>query len=331
MNRVSILDMIEISMVKDNDGYSPGIYLDKVPFNGFYIKPIKGSLLDNSQKMAVQKFKLEQDGENYAQDALVELWLAIEKYYDEGMAEEGKTPEGWCFSRVKWKMQDKAKLAKSNVSTCDRSTGVYHINQIESYEQKFIEDKDRIKNQKDERFLALLYNQPIDFNLVHYDSSNKFIQWFHDNAELYLTKKQLEWLSGDLVVEQSSVWRFKKNILKRIEEAYATDGIKSERLKKLDKFLKHIEFLLDFEDDEDLKFRLYKTSSKKDGTIILDLFKMISMEDCEILTKICKSNNEEELSSINCEKSFFYSVIDVLIAKENYVKELIKEIDKESE
>ena len=40
----------------------------------------------------------------------------------------------------------------------EKETGKYHINKIESYEKKFVEEIDKIRNQKDERFISELYN-----------------------------------------------------------------------------------------------------------------------------------------------------------------------------
>lgn len=330
-DRIDILDMLEIQTIKDDNGYSPGTYYNKSGNNGLYLKAEKGSLLEKVEMMAKKKFQLENDAENYMQEARLELWLTINKYYEENKDEEGKKPDGWIYTRVQWKMMDMAKLAKSNVSTCDRKTGKYHINKIESYEQKFIEENDKLKNQKDEKFLSLLHNIPVDASAMDNISSNPFIQWFNENAEFILTRKQLEWLNGDFILDDvSGQWRLRKNILSKVEKAYNEDRIKEEKLKRLNKYLKYIEYLLDFKDEEDLKLRLLKTSKRKDGAIILDLYRGIDMKYCEVLTKICNST-EEELDEIECDKKFFYEVVDVLIDKENYTNDLKYKVEMEGD
>ena len=326
-NKLDILDMIEICTVKDGDEYSPGTYQDKVGVNGLYIKAKKGSLLERVENMAKQKFKLENDPEGYASEARLELWLSIMKFYEKFGEDYDRKPDGWVHTDVRYKLMDKAKLAKSNVSICDRKTGEYHINKIESFEQKFIEETDKIKNQRDEKLLSMLYNEETDAEFMDTPSTNVFVQWFKENAEFILTKKQLDWLNGDIIIDgMSSVWRIRKNICKKVEKAYSEDKIKTEKIKKLNKYQKSIDYLLDFDDEDDLKVRLCKMSSRKDGIIIIDLYKGMDMIYCETLTSLINSSTDE-LKDIECSKDFYYEVIDVLIQKEQQTQELIKNIE----
>ena len=190
-----------------------------------------------------------------------------------------------------------------------------------------MEETDKIKNQRDEKLLSMLYNEETDAEFMYTPSTNVFVQWFKENAEFILTKKQLDWLNGDIIIDgMSSVWRIRKNICKKVEKAYSEDKIKTEKIKKLNKYQKSIDYLLDFEDEEDLKVRLCKMSSRKDGIIIIDLYKGIDMIYCETLTSLINSS-ADELKDIECSKDFYYEVIDILISKEQQTQELIKNIE----
>ena len=149
---INIEDMFVIETIKDDNsptGYSLGCYRDRVSLNGFYLKAEKGSLCERVENMFCGKFKLEFDHENYRQEARLQLWLSINKYYEKLGYDDSRKGDGLIFQNCKYKAMDMAKLAKSNVSICDRSTGKYHINKIESFEQKFIVESDKINNQKD--------------------------------------------------------------------------------------------------------------------------------------------------------------------------------------
>lgn len=197
--KVDINNMLETRKIKDSNGYSLGTYNDKVSVNGLYLKAKKGSLLERVEQMAKSKFQLENDPENYVQEARLELWKSTNKYYERFGYREDVKADGFIFTDVKYKMMDKAKLAKGNVSVCDRSTGKYHINKIESFEKKFIEENDKIKNQKDERYLCDLYN-----SFEENETTSAFKKWLNANKEYILTKKQIDYLNGDVIIKDLS-------------------------------------------------------------------------------------------------------------------------------
>lgn len=327
-----IQEMIELSNIKDGEEYVPGVYnqrsgKSKTGQSGFYIKAKHNSILSKIEKFTVGKFRLEYDTENFQQDALVETWLSLVKYYTKYGVDCERDPDGWVCQDVKYKMMDKAKLAKSNVSVCDRKTGEYHIMDIESFEQKFIEENDKTKNQRDEKFLSVIYNVPVDYKFIENTSSNKFIQWFHNNKDFILTKKQLKWLNGEIIInDMSGIWRLKKNILKKVEQAYNEDRVKGEKIGRLNKYLKSIAFLLDFKDEDDIKYRLHKITNRKDNAVIIDIYKELDMYYCETLTSIISQESAEGLEEIQCDKNFYYAIIDILINKETYANDLIKNI-----
>lgn len=322
---IDILDMFEIKMIKDTDGsLVPGNYFNKVGCNGFYLKAKKGSLLERVMNMSMAKFKLENDPENYASEAMLELWLSIDKYYNKLGYNDSVKGDGFIFTDVKYKMMDKAKLAKGNVSVCDRTTGKYYINKIESYEQKFIEEADKLRNQKDERYLCDIYNTIFT---EEYETTSEFKKWLEKNKTYALTKKQIDYLNGDVIINDASgIWRIHKNIIKRIENCYANDKLRKEKVNKLTKKLKNINYLLDFKDEDDLLDRLEKVSHRKDDNILMKLFENMNKEECILLTQVI-SNGKRDIY----DKKFFYNIIKILVKEENYINDLIENVKKESE
>ena len=318
--RVEIENMLECCHIKENDVYVLGIYSDRIALNGFYLKAKRGSLLERIENMYVTKFQLENDAENFRSQARLELWLSINKYYNKFGFNENVKADGFLYTDCKYKAMDMAKLAKSNVSVCDRSTGKYHINKIESYEKKFIEDIDKLKNQRDERFLSELYNG--DFTEDEY--LNDFRRWLNENMDNILTKKQADYLRGDLIIDDvSGCWRINKNIASRIEKAYAQSKAIEEKVKKLNKQLKAIEYVLDFKNEEDFLDRLIKLNIKNKMNLLVCIYERLTMDNCKLLTSII---NKEE---VNIDIEFYYDIIAILSYKELEIKTLIEEMECE--
>ena len=324
---INIEDMFVVETIKDDNsptGYSLGCYRDRIALNGFYLKAEKGSLCERVENMFCGKFKLEFDHENYRQEARLQLWLSINKYYEKLGYDDSRKGDGLIFQNCKYKAMDMAKLAKSNVSICDRSTGKYHINKIESFEQKFIEESDKIKNQKDERYLCEMYNTIF---IEENETTSEFKKWLNKNRSYILTKKQIDYLDGEVVINDvSGVWRINKSIAKRVEECYANDKLRTEKVNKLNKKLKSITYILDFKDEEDLLGRLEKASHKKNEDVLLKLFEYLNKEECILLTKIITEGYRE----VN-DKKFFYDIIDILVKEERYILDLIESVKKEGE
>ena len=325
--KIKIEDMIELSLIKDESsptGYSLGRYEDRVALNGFYIKPKKNTLLERVMNMAKAKFKLELDPENYASLAMLELWISINKYYDKLGYNDDIKGDGLIYQNTKYKLMDYAKLAKSNVSICDRNTGKYYINKLESFEQKFIEENDKIKNQKDERYLCDIYNTIFT---EESETTSEFKKWLMKNRSYILTKKQIDYLDGEVVINDASgCWRINKSIAKRVEECYANDKLRTEKVNKLNKKLKNVTYLLDFKDEEDLLERLIKISHKKSDDALLKLFEYLNKDESIIFTKIIS----EKYKEID-DKKFFYDIIDILVKEEKYILDLIESVKKEGE
>ena len=124
----------------------------------------------------------------------------------------------------------------------------------------------------------------------------------------------------------SGQWRINKSIAKRVEECYANDKFRTEKVNKLNKKLKNVTYLLDFKDEEDLLERLIKTSHKKNDDVLLKLFEYLNKDECILLTKIIS----EEYKEVD-NKKFFYDIIDILVKEEKYILDLIESVKKEGE
>ena len=67
----------------------------------------------------------------------------------------------------------------------------------------------------------------------------QIITFINENMDNILTKKQADYLRGDLIIDDvSGCWRINKNIASRVEKAYAQSKAKEEKVKKLNKQLK---------------------------------------------------------------------------------------------
>ena len=319
--KIKIEDMLETKAVKDpneESGFTLGCYIDRITLYGYYLKAKKGSLLERIENLAVTKFQLENDSENFRQLARLQFWLSVQKYYDRFGFDENVKPDGFIYTDVRYKLMDIAKLAKSNVSVCDRSTGKYHINKIESYEKKFIEEIDKIRNQKDERFISELYG-----NTEEDEYMNEFRKWLNENMDNILTKKQADYLRGDFIVNDvSSVWRLNKNIASRVEKVYAQSKAREERIRKLNKRLKNIQDVLDFTNEDEFIKNIIKLEKNKSG-LLVEIYEDLSIGYSKILTNIIHSKGEHRAN-----KDFYYDIITILTYKELDLKTKIEELER---
>ena len=132
-------------------------------------------------------------------------------------------------------------------------------------------------------------------------------------------------LKGEFIIHDvSSVWRIHKNIVQRVEKAYAQSKAKEERLKKLDKHLTDVQEVLDFTDEEDFIRKIVKLSFNSKSTLLVNVYENLSMEHCKILTEIINSKGE-----IKGNKDFYYDILAVLTYKELEIKNRIEELKGE--
>lgn len=204
--------MITTSMVKDKDGFTYGIYNDRKPIYGYYLKAINKTLLNDIEIMAKSMFKLEKDSENYVQDARIETCLALEKFYNKfGYEQDEKFIKSWVYKVVKRKLKDNARKCKSNVYTFDNSNNEFFVNKILSFDELKEEDDGRFEDLECDIFD--IYNKK--------DISNEFIKWLNNNKNDLLTKKQVNFLdNNEIVSDKGNRSRIKKKIYTKIVKNY---------------------------------------------------------------------------------------------------------------
>ena len=302
-------DMLIESTIKDGDEYTLGRYEDRIATCGYYIKPLKDSLADRVTSFANKKFILEMDYENFSQLALLCLYESILKFDKRGQFENGKIEDfqGLLYTNTKYKLMDIAKLGRmTQRSTCDRKNGnEYTVNKLESYEEKFIEQKDRIKNQKDERYISEHYD-PFEEDK---GTSNEFIRWFNEHKSQLLTKKQLDYIEGNTIYKNNTRHYYSKNnIYKRVTEAYEKHKDINQKIKEIDKKLGQVDVLLNFRDLNDLASKLIRVDGSKHNWIILKVYENINMHNCSKLTSLLLHNEYD----IN-DKKFWYDLTNALV------------------
>lgn len=78
---------------------------------------------------------------------------------------------------------------------------------------------------------------------------NQFYNWFNDNKKDILTKKQLQFVDGELTLEKWNECKFRKRIAERVSKAYTTKyGTSSPRIATLMDQQEIIESILEAED-----------------------------------------------------------------------------------
>lgn len=198
---MKINEMLKEVTVKENDMYVNGRYVDRKPVFGYYTQPIKNSLLDRIEIMAKGKFKLEHDSENYAHEARLLTHLAIEEFLKNNEEYDKDYLDSWVYKTVKNKLQNKARDMKSNNSNYNRDNNKYEIKDVVSI-HKLVENKE----------------EPI----VEYleEIKSPFLIWLENEGKDVLTKKQIDYLKNDLLVNPSNVKSINNRIANKIIKHY---------------------------------------------------------------------------------------------------------------
>ena len=318
---VKIEDMLEVGMVKDVSdprGYSEGYYHNRVPVHGFYLKAKKGSLLERLEIYAKSKFKLERDPENYTQDVRIEMWLALQKYYSEvGSANDGESKvNAWVYTVVKNKMDDLSKLAKSNVSYYDYEKEEYIINNIIYLDKRNEDDCEEYLN-------VIMEIEEIKKSIAE-DSKSEFKIWLENNKDEILTKKQIGYLSGDVIInDKGNESRIKKNIIKRVDRYFHDNYILENRIKKEECKLNKIRKITECFEKKDISSELIKMSNEEDFYVIDILYDNMELCDCKLLTSLISNN-------IELDDSFFNKILNILLQEEDKVNRIIKKYNSKS-
>lgn len=309
---VKLDKMVKLSKIKEGKVYTPGYYYNRVPVSGLYINSKKGSLLEGLEIYAKSKFKLERDPENYAQEARLETWLALEKYYKEiGSKEDSKDKvNAWVYTVVKNRLDNLSKAAKSNVSYYDYEKEEYIINNILYLDKRNEDDC--------EEYLDVLMEiEEIKKSSLE-GAKSEFKVWLDRNKENLLTKKQIGYLEGEVIInDKGNISRIKKNIIKRIDKKFHDDYILENRIHKEEFKLKELTKITECYSSEEIRKVLVEMNSLDQDYVIDILYNEMDIKDCKILTKILNGYEIEN-------NRFFNKILSILLQKEQKVKENLK-------
>lgn len=303
-------DLLELSTVKEGECYSLGYYHNRVPIFGLYLKAKKGSILERVEIMAKGKFKLEMDSENYAQEVRSKFFELLEKYIKENglpQTNEGiNNMNGWLYKSCCNYMSNLSKLLKSGASVRDRQTGDYTIFKLLSL------DEEQSLQGEVEKTLDESSKESFCF----------FRQWFNENKEDILTKKQLQYLENEQTVLVNNRARMNKTISERVYRYYSEDTISRYRIDKLNQKLKVLEDLLfNTITDRQFMYKLVKYMRKEKW--ITEYVYSLSFETCKMITNTCK-RKEVSYKKINV-----IEIEDELRNLYSFILKTLKKLEKD--
>lgn len=296
-------DMIETRMIKDTSDE-----------RGYYLKAKKGSLLEGLEIFAKSKFKLEKDAENYVQEARIETYLALKEYYNNVGSEDDSEEDvsAWVYKVVTNKLKNLSMLLKSSVSYYDWEKGEYIINNIIYLDKRNDDDS--------EEHLDVIME--ID-NIKHAENSkSEFKIWLDNNKTKYLTKKQIAYLNGDIIInDKGNESRMKQKILKRIDKQFHDDYILENKCNKLINQLEEIQKVSTLYNEDEIATELIRLDSLEKEYVIDDiLYENLDFEDCRNLTRVLNGETIEDLK-------FFTRIMQILIKKEKNILDKLKNYD----
>lgn len=294
-------EMIEVVKVKEGKEFVEGWYNDKKPVFGYKLRAKKGSLLDKVEIKSKAKFKLENDSENYVQEVRIILDDVIKKYYELHNCEDDNEVAKWVHKVVDRRLINLARGLKGGNSYYDAEKEEYIINQIEYFEDYC-----------DESILEYHINNIKESTINN--SKTEFLQWFEDNKHNILTKKQLDYLSNEIVGLKNEK-RLHRNIVKRVDKAYHDNSILENRKKKLIFKLNCVQDLLDCYDLKELKSLIIDMDSIDECYFVIDeIYKGLEFKDCKKITSVLKDECE-------IDKDLYYKLFNILINLEKKLKD----------
>lgn len=272
-------ELLEISTVKDGKDFSLGRYNDGVPCYGLYLKPVEDSVLERVEKKARLKFQLEEDAENYSQEARAIFFQKMKEYIvGKGCPTNEKEKNdmfGYLYKACSNSLTDLARLSKSNRSVYDEALNKFSIVQLLSLDN-------------DEEGVVFLERE-IEDKLVEMksESFSYFRDWFNKNKNKILTKKQLDYLEDEHSILPNHRARMNRIISERIYRNYTDESIiryRIEKVKHREKVLE--ELVLSSNTDRQLVFKLI--NKMKNESWLLDAVYSLSFSTCSMVTKACK-------------------------------------------
>lgn len=302
MTNIKIEDMIKPSTVKEGNVYSYGIYNDRKPVYGLYMKCLNNTILMDIEIMAKGMFKLEKDPENYAHESRVETYLALNKFYETyGYEQTEEFIKRWVYKVVKRKMKDLAKKMKSNNYTYDNKENVFFINKIVNLDELKEKESEAYDNLECE--ISNIYKN-------REDASNEFVKWFNENKYSMLTKKQVDFINNDVEIKDSSNERkIRKKIYNKIIDNYGDYQQKDFKRINKENLCKKINIILDKIDTDEFEEFMCDINKKEDYTyskIINYIYEELEFNSLKQFTSCI--NNGKFIAN----KKIKYEIINIL-------------------
>lgn len=315
-------EMLKVSTVSESAKgkveYVLGIYNNRVPINGLYLKAEKGSPLERVERKAKLKFQLECDPENYAQEARVIFFQQLEKYLNKYGVPENEIEEnkmfGYIHNACVNRLTNIAREAKSNRAVYDKETNEYNVINLLSINSEDEGEEGEEIISKAEVEIAKVMEE------VSRESFSEFKRWFDENKTKFLTKKQISYLENNDIISDSNVARMNKKISERTLKNYTEDRLLKQRIEKVSSKKEVLEYLLQDLKDRQLMYRLVNTI-KKENWLIEPLYEL-SLSTCGMITKACKTKEYE------CKKECVNEIRKELYRLYSYFSRVLEELEK---
>ena len=272
-------ELLEVSTVKEGDNFSLGRYEGRVPHYGLYLRPVKNSVLERIEKKARLKFQLEEDAENYSQEARVIFFQKMKEYMvEKGCPTNEKEKNdmfGYLYNACNNSLTNLARWSKSNRSVYDEEANEFSIVQLLSMDN-------------DNESLPILEKEVEDkLTEINSKSFSYFRIWFNENKDKILTKKQLAYLEDEQSVGLKNRSKINRTISERIYRNYTDESIIKHRISKI-KHRKEVleDVILHSKTDRQLIHKIVNKMKKE--TWLLESVYSLSFDTCSMVTKACK-------------------------------------------
>lgn len=304
----------KIKTIKEKDGFTCGIYVNRVPVCGLYIDG-EERLLKDLEIKAKSKFKLECDPENYAQEVRFLYFNVLNKYIENfGVPENDRDinfMENYVARGCLNGLINVSKRNKNKVNYFDKEKEEFVIQNL-----IYISGRDSGNtNTLSLDTLEYMINAKIESG----DKSSSFFKiWFNTNKHNILTKKQLGYLDNSVVLLENGRHQIEKNIIKRVDRKYSSLTINECRSIELNRKLDIINNILDSEKYYEVLHKISQVIDEEDWlleslySMDLDICKMITRaingiyENSPKVIKICEN-------LLNLEKTFKDSLKNINI------------------
>lgn len=307
---VKIEDMLEVMEIGDKEKEFGKATGGTITY-GFYIRAKKGTLLEEVENTARGKFKLENDIENYVQEARRVLFEKIKNYEENKRECNDGNIKGYLFKACQNELLKISQRTKGGTCQYDRSSGEYSVIDLLSMDATDSDDNYLYESE---------INQAISQNSKK--AYSEFVEWFRENKQNILTKKQLAYLEDENTILPNHRARMNKTICERINKKYSDTTIIEERIKRIQ--LK-IEVLKDILIKAQPRyFMLTLVKHMKEESWLVDEVYGLSFDTCKMITGACsdikkydciEGRVDEIRNSLNHLHGYFSTVLDELEKK----------------